>query len=169
MRTTAIILLAIGLINLSSCNQKTDPNAMLENTDSRMELFDAIANNHNYMTEFMDNMQDNDHAMQMMHGNQKMMGNMMQGGGMQMMVKDSMMMKNMMQSMMKDGKMMGNMMKMMHEKGMMGEDCMESCKKMMADKGIDMKAMGMLEENELNAIEQGELALSKSKSHGNHH
>jgi hypothetical protein len=48
-----------------------------------------------------------------------------------------------MQSMMKDGKMMGNMMQMMHEKGMMSEDCMESCKKMMGDKGMDMKGMGM--------------------------
>tara|TARA_R110002049_G_scaffold191337_1_gene360269 strand:+ start:30529 stop:31038 length:510 start_codon:yes stop_codon:yes gene_type:complete len=169
MRTTAIILLAIGLTSLSSCNQKTNPSAMLENSETRTELFDAIARDQNYMTEFMDNMQDNDHAMQMMKGNQKMAGNMMQGGGMQMMMQDSTMMKNMMQSMMKDGKMMGNMMKMMHEKGMMGEDCMESCKKMMADKGMDMKAMGMLDENELDAIEQGKLELSKSKSHGNHH
>ncbi|MDT7827269.1 hypothetical protein RQM65_01150 [Pricia sp. S334] len=110
---------------------------MLDNSETRSEIFDAIANNHKYMTGFMDNMQESDHAMQMMQGNTKMMGNMMQAGGIQMMMKDSMMIKNMM----KDGKMMGNMMKMMHEKGMMSEDCMESCKKMMEDKGMDMNGM----------------------------
>ena len=94
--------------------------------------------------------------MQMMQGNNKMMGGMMKGDGMQMMMKDSTMMKKMMQSMMKDGKMMGNMMKMMHEKGMMSEDCMESCKNMMAEEGLDI-------------IEQGEMELSKSQSHGDHH
>ena len=73
MRTAAIILLAIGLVSLSGCNQKTNPNAMLENSKTRTELFDAIASNHSYMTQFMDNMQTNDHAMQMMQGNQKMM------------------------------------------------------------------------------------------------
>jgi hypothetical protein len=36
---------------------------------------------------------------------------------------------------------MGTMMKMMHEKGMMSEDCMESCSKMMGEKGMDMQNM----------------------------
>ncbi|MFC4094750.1 hypothetical protein [Euzebyella saccharophila] len=137
MKTATLFFLTIGLFALHGCNQKTDVNAMLDNSETRSEIFDAIANNHKYMTGFMDNMQESDHAMQMMQGNTKMMGNMMQAGGMQMMMKDSMMIKNMM----KDGKMMGNMMKMMHEKGMMSEDCMESCKKMMEDKGMDMNGM----------------------------
>ncbi|NNE77626.1 MAG: hypothetical protein HKN31_11205 [Pricia sp.] len=141
MKTTTLIFLMIGLFALNGCNQKTDVNAMLDNSETRSEIFDAIANNHKYMTGFMDNMQESDHAMQMMQGNSKMMGNMMQGGGMQMMMKDSMMMKNMMQNMMKDGKMMGNIMQMIHEKGMMSEDCMESCMKMMGDKGMDMNGM----------------------------
>jgi len=55
--TTTIILMAIGFISLSSCEQKTDTNAMFENSEARTELFDAIASNHNYMTEFMNNMQ----------------------------------------------------------------------------------------------------------------
>jgi hypothetical protein len=146
MRTRVIILLAIGLMVLNSCNQKTDVNAILENPETRTEFFEAIASNHSYMTQFMDNMQ----------GNEKMMGNMLKGNGTQMMMKDSTMMKNMMQSMMKDGKVMGKMMRMMHEKGMMSEDCMESCKNMMNEQGLDI-------------IEQGELELSKSQSHGNHH
>ena len=96
MKTTTIILLAISLISLSSCEQKTDTNIMLENSETRTELFDAIASNHNYMTEFMDNMQGNDHAMQMMKGNQNIMGNMMKGQGMQMMMNDSLMSMNVM-------------------------------------------------------------------------
>ena len=74
-----------------------------------------------------------------------------------------------MQSMMKDGKMMGNMMQMMHKKGMMSKDCMESCKQMMGEKAMDMKDMGMMDENEIDAIEQAQPELSKSQSHGDHH
>lgn len=66
MKTVTIIISVLVLVILSSCGQKTDPNAILENSETRMELFEAIASNHGYLTEFMDNMQDNDHAMQMM-------------------------------------------------------------------------------------------------------
>ena len=99
MKTVTMIISVLVLVILSSCGQKTDPNAILENSETRMELFEAIASNHGYLTEFMDNMQDNDHAMQMMKGNH----------------------------------------------------------------------MGLMEENELDAKEQGELELSKSQSHGDHH
>ncbi|MGE0932191.1 hypothetical protein [Cyclobacterium sp.] len=71
---------------------------------------------------------------------------MMQGEGMQMMMKDSTMMHSMMDGMMNDGKMMGTMMKMMHEKGMMSEDCMESCSKMMGEKGMDMQGMDKMDD-----------------------
>jgi hypothetical protein len=142
MKTTTIILMAIGIISLSSCEQKTATNAMLENSETRTELFDAIANNNNYMTEFMGNMQGNNQAMQMMKGNQKMMGTMMKDQGMEMMMmKDSLMSMNMMQSMMKDGKMMNQMMQIMHTEGMISEDCMNSSTKMMNDKGMNMGSM----------------------------
>ncbi len=137
MRTLVIIFSVVGLMTLNSCKQEADVQAILQNSETRSEVIKAIAEDHNYMTEFMENMQDNNHAMQMMQGNKKMMGMMMQGDGMQMM-KDSMMTKNMMHSMMKDGKMMGNMMQMMQKEGMMSEDCMQSCMKMMGDKGMDM-------------------------------
>ena len=126
MKTQVIILIAIGLLSLNSCNQKTDPNAMLENSETRTELFNTITSNHDYMTEFMKNMRGNNHAMQMM-----------QGQGMKIMMKDSMMMMNMM----KDGNMMVKMMKMMHKKGMMSEDCMQSCMNMMEEKGMNMQNM----------------------------
>ena len=123
----------VGCITLSSCNQTTDPSIMLENSETRSEIFNTIQGNHEMMITFMESMQANDHAMQMMQGNKEMMDMMMKGEGMQMMKTDSMM-----HSMMKDGKMMGNMMQMMHKNGMMSEDCVKSCMSMMKDKGINM-------------------------------
>jgi hypothetical protein len=62
-----------------SCNQKTDENAMLKNSETRSEVFKTIAESPDFMAEFMKSMQENNHAMQMMPGNNKMMGSMMQG------------------------------------------------------------------------------------------
>jgi DNA-dependent RNA polymerase auxiliary subunit epsilon len=138
MKTTTIILMAIGFISLTSCVQKTDTDALLGNTATRTELFKAIANNDNYMIEFMDNIEGNNQAMQMMTGNQKIMGSMMKDPRMQMMMmNDSMMSMNRMKSMMKNGmgmKHMKHMMQMMHSEGMMSKDCMNSSMKMMNDK-----------------------------------
>ena len=137
MKTLVIILSTIGLLSFSSCKQDTNPHALMDNPETRSEIFNTITQNDDYMANFIESIQDNPHTMQMMQGNKKMMGSMMQGDGMQMMMKDSTMMHSMMNGMMNDGKMMGKMMKMMHEKGMMSEDCMESCKKMMGEKGMD--------------------------------
>ena len=139
MKTLMVILSAIGLLSLNSCNQEKNAQALLENPETRNEIFTTIADNHDYMAEFMDNMPKSQHAMQMMHGNKNMMGSMMQGEGMQMMMKDSAMMHSMMNGMMNDGKTMGSMMKMMHEKGMMTEDCMQSCMQMMDGIKVEVK------------------------------
>tara|TARA_R100000353_G_scaffold26399_3_gene22425 strand:+ start:20883 stop:21362 length:480 start_codon:yes stop_codon:yes gene_type:complete len=146
MKTLLIVLSAVGLLSLNSCKQETNTQALMENPETRTEVFNAISKNHDYMTEFIESMHDNQHAMQMMQGNKKMMSSMMQGEGMQMMMKDSTMMHSMMDGMMNDGKMMGTMMKMMHEKGMMSEDCMESCSKMMGEKGMDMQGMDKMDD-----------------------
>ena len=136
MKTLLIVLSAIGLLSLNSCKQETNTQALMENPETRTEVFNAISKNHDYMTEFMENMHNNPQAMQMMQGNKNMMDAMMQGEGMQMMMEDGMMMHSMM-----DG-----MMKMMHEKGMMSEDCMESCKNMMGEKGMDMQGMDKMDD-----------------------
>jgi hypothetical protein len=145
MKTTVIILSAIGLLSLNSCQQETDPQVLMKNPETRTEVFNVITENQDYMSDFMDQMQNSEQTMQMMQGNKKMMGNMMQGEGMQMMMKDSMMMKNMMKGMMKDGKMMGKMMKMMHKNDMMSPDCMQSCTKMMGDKEMDIQEMNKID------------------------
>ena len=141
MKTLTIIFSMIGLLSLNSCKQEVNPQVLMESPKTRTEVFNTISQNDGYMIEFMESMNGNQKAMQMMQGNHKMMGSMMQGEGMQMMMKDSTMMNGMMNGMMSDGKMMGSMMKMMHEKGMMSEDCMKSCSQMMAEQGMDMENM----------------------------
>ena len=147
MKIVSLILSMAALTVLASCNQNIDANALLENAETRTEIINAIAANHSYMIEFMDAMQTNDHAMQMMQGDQKMMSHMMKGEGMQMMMKDSTTMTNMMQNMMKNGK-------------MMGEDCMESCMDLMKEKGMDMEGMGMMDDGTMK---------SKVGDHSEHH
>jgi len=39
---------------------------MLKNSETRSEIFDSIANNQKFITEFMEDMQSSDRAMQMM-------------------------------------------------------------------------------------------------------
>ena len=131
---TAIILLWMG------CGQQADVNSMLKNAASKDKVFSAILDDHELMTEFMTKMMSNEHAMMMMKGDKGMMGNMMSGGNMMNMMKDN---PDMMSGMMKDGNMMGHMMQMMNQEGMMSQECMQSCTKMMKDKGISMD-MGMM-------------------------
>lgn len=146
MKTLIVVLSAIGLLSLNGCKQESDPQVLLENSNTRTELFSAIIQNHEYMMEFMETMHSNEHAMQMMKGDKKMMSSMMHGEGMQMMMTDSIMMKNIMQVMMKDGKILANMIKMIHEKGIMSEDCMESSFKIIDEKENFLELMNMMEE-----------------------
>jgi len=147
MKTLVIILSAIGLLSLNSCKQETDPQALMENPETRTEVFNTIMENQDYMTELMSQMQNSEQAMQMMQGNKKMMGYMMQGEGMQMMMMDNKQMRHsMMSQMMNKEKMMGPIMIMMQEKGIMSEDCMQSSMKMMSDKGMDMQGMNKMDD-----------------------
>ena len=146
MKTLIVVLSAIGLLSLNGCKQESDPQVLLENSNTRTELFSAIIQNHEYMMEFMETMHSNEHALQMMKGDKKMMSSMMHGEGMQMMMTDSIMMKNIMQVMMKDGKILAKMIKMIHEKGIMSEDCMESTFKIINEKENFLELMNMMEE-----------------------
>lgn len=148
-----LILFSLAAITFIwvGCGQQADVNTMLKNTDTKGKVFSAILEDHELMTEFMAKMMANEHAMMMMKGNHDMMGKMMGDGNMMQMMKDNPdMMHNMMSGMMKDGKMMGHMMQMMGDKGMMSEECMQSCKKMMADKGMPMEMDSGTEEGDHN-------------------
>jgi hypothetical protein len=147
MKTLVIILSAIGLLSLNSCKQETDPQALMENPETRTVVFSTIMENQDYMIELMSQMQNSEQAMQMMQDNKKMMGSMMQGEGMQMMMMDNKQMRHsMMYRMMNNEKMMGPMIIMMQKKGIMSEDCMQSSMKMMSDKGMDMQGMNKMDD-----------------------
>ena len=139
MKRSILFSLATIALLLMGCTQQADVSTMLNNAETKDKVFSAILDDHEMMTEFMNKMMSNEHAMMMMKGDQKMMGMMMGEGDMMKMMKDKQeMMNNMMGEMMKDGKMMGNMMQMMQQEGMMSEECMQSCMKMMKDKGMSM-------------------------------
>ena len=139
MKKSILLFLVVGMLTMYSCNQKPDVNKMLENQETKNEIFNAITENHDYMMGFMETMQNSEHAIQMMQENK-----MMKGKRMQMMMSDSTMMKNMMgnknimmnmmRQMMTDTTQMNTMMQMMHQKGMMSNECMQSCRKMMNKK-----------------------------------
>ena len=128
MKTVLKFIAIIGLLTLSGCQGKVDPKQVLEKENSRQEVFQAILDNHDYMTDFMNVMQNNDHAMTMMQGNQMMMGHMMQ---------DSSMVNTMMQKMLSNKTMMAHMMQMMTNKGMMSKDCMDNSMSMMHGNMMD--------------------------------
>ncbi|GAA4281463.1 hypothetical protein [Gaetbulibacter aestuarii] len=131
MKTLIMIISISGLLLFNSCAQKPDTAQLLENENTRQEIFQNIVDNHDYMMSFMNTMQSSEHAMGMMQGNHMMMGNMMRGGGMHTMMKDSTMMKSMMTQMLTNKAMMTHMMQMMHNRGMMSNDCMENTLNMM--------------------------------------
>ena len=147
MKTLIMIISILRFITLSSCTQRIDVRKLLDNSETRSDIFEAIANDHEQMTSFMESIKSNKHAMQMMQGNYMMMGNMMKGSGMHMMMKDSMMMHNMMGNIMKNEKMMGNMIQMMNNEGMMSSECMQDMMKTINDTGMNMNGMGMMNED----------------------
>ena len=145
MKRSILFSLATIALLLMGCTQQADVSTMLNNAETKDKVFSAILDDHEMMTEFMNKMMSNEHAMMMMQGNKDMMGMMMKGGDMmQMMQGNPEMMHNMMNSMMKDGNMMAHMMQMMNQEGMMSDECLQSCTQMMKDKGMPMN-MGMTE------------------------
>lgn len=63
-------------MSCSNAEQSKEISSVLNNQETRHELFNAIQNDHEMMTDFMQSAQDNQHAMMMMMmGNGQMMGN----------------------------------------------------------------------------------------------
>ncbi|MBK8503518.1 MAG: hypothetical protein IPL46_15675 [Saprospiraceae bacterium] len=139
MKKLILFSLTATILLWMSCGQQADVDSMLKNAESKDKVFSAIMDEHELMTEFTTKMMSNEHAMIMMQGNHDMMGKMMGDGNMMQMMEDNPdKMHNMISGMMKDGTMMGQMMQMMNKEGMMSDECMKSCMKVMADKGMSM-------------------------------
>ena len=74
MKTLALFISMMTFWTLNSYGQSEDVNKLLENQETRTEIFNSILNNHALMTEFIHAMNNNDHAMMMMKENNSMMG-----------------------------------------------------------------------------------------------
>ena len=74
-----MIFSMITLFTVNVLGQKGDVKTLLENRESREDVFNTILNDPNLMTEFMNRMSGNAHAMAMMRGNQTMMQNLQEG------------------------------------------------------------------------------------------
>lgn len=137
MKTKTLIAL-IGLFTLFSCTQNRDVNDILENENTRNEIFSAIADNPEYRASFRNYMQEHNNG-----GNMMMNGNMngMNHSGRMMNMQDS---TAMMQSFMNNHRMMSNMVQMMHTRGMMSDECMDQAMNKMNE---NMQNKNMQKEN----------------------
>lgn len=162
MKKLTIIISTLLFLTLNAFSQSAEIKGLLDKHDTRTEIFNAIFNDHQLMTEFMKGMKSNKHASMMMQNEAHQTGKMESGntmgeskGNYPMMDSEKMMemMKNnpdMMQ------KMMGNMMEMCEKDtamrsqmtNMMTEhpEMMKMCMQKMQDKGMmhpDGKMMNM--------------------------
>lgn len=139
-----MVTITLLIAALSACKQNEDVSTLLENDDTRNEIFYTIISDQEYAEQLMAKMMDDDNTQMMMKGNQRMMGMMMSDNeDMKAMMKDNPemmhgMMSNLMNmaeadssmcvhmmTMMKDRpNMMGQMMEMMHKEGMIDKETM---------------------------------------------
>ena len=139
----SILFFFVSIFFLSAgCAQQANIEALLENPETKNEIFTTIMQDEELMNDFMDEMMANDNAMMRMRGNQQMMGHMMdQGHMMTMMQNNPDMQQMMMNNMMQNGAMMSQMMNRMHQQGIISEDCLQAAQKMMEERGMPMEGM----------------------------
>lgn len=121
-----MIVAFLGMFLLSAgCNQPADIDQMLQDTQTRNEIFNHMAADQEMMNEFMQHMGAEHRAM--MIKNSDMSG---------MMSSHPTMMHDMMQGMMKDGQMITHMIQMMYQEDIISEECLQSATQMMQEKGL---------------------------------
>ena len=74
MKTLISLITIFTFLTVKSYSQNSNVNALLEKQETRKEIINSILNNHNYMTEFIQEMHGNQHAMMMLNGNNQMTG-----------------------------------------------------------------------------------------------
>lgn len=72
MKTTVFILSMLTVFAISGFGQNSNIPELLKKKDSRTEIFNTIMNDHELMTDFINAMKGNQHAMMMMKGNNMM-------------------------------------------------------------------------------------------------
>lgn len=66
MKTITLIFLLMPFWALNSFGQNADVAGLLDKPETRTEIFNTILNDHQLMMEFMNALQENNHAMMMM-------------------------------------------------------------------------------------------------------
>lgn len=130
MKTLLAIFSAAVILTAGAFTKDQDIKKLLEKPDTRREIINSILNNHEYMSEFIQAMHGNQHAMIMMNGNNQMMGNQGQMG------------------MNGNGQMMGNQGQM----GMAGNNQMMSQSSMMNMMHNNPGMMQMMMNNMMNTV-----------------
>lgn len=126
MKALWITISAIALLAFAGCNQKNEVKEMLNDPLTRENIYSEIIHDHQLMTEFMEKMRSNEHAMMMMEGyDQRMMNmeNMRETASMFM--HDSIACDHLTDSIMNHREVMEMMLNKMHNRGFMDKECME--------------------------------------------
>lgn len=125
MKTIMIVIAAI--LMLGSCDRRPDITALLENSETRNEIYSAISNHPEHMQAFMKTMRNSSPRMKMMMNDSSMHKAMiphMRGNRMMMTI------------LMEDEKLMRDMFQMMNNKGVLSEEGMKSCMEKMQAKRL---------------------------------
>lgn len=152
MKKLTIIISTLLFLTLSAFSQSAEIKGLLDNQDTRTEIFNAIFNDHQLMTEFIKGTKSNKHASMMMQNEARQTGEMKSGNTMgESKGNHPMMDSEKMMEMMKNNpemmhKMMGNMMQMCEKDtamrsqmtNMMTEhpEMMKMCMQKMQEKGM---------------------------------
>lgn len=151
MKTIVIMISMLTLFIYQGYSQNTDVKVLLNNPETREVIFNAIANDHQLMTDFMKTMKGNEHASMMMKNDNQQMGEKSEMGMMGKDASHQMMGKENMMGMMNDNpemmmNMMSNMMDMCEKDSVMSNkmanmmtdhpEMMQMCMKKMNEKGM---------------------------------
>ena len=82
MKTIATIFIAVLLFTVNGFSQSSNVKALLDNQETKTEVFNAILNDHQLMSEFMTAMKGNKHATMMMQNSKSEMHGMQEKSGM---------------------------------------------------------------------------------------
>lgn len=81
MKQLKLICTAVLVSALSSCNQQTEIKSLMENPDTKKEIFDAIVNNYETMKEFNNVQMNNSEVRELLGTDPKMMDYLLNNDG----------------------------------------------------------------------------------------
>lgn len=149
MKIIAIVFSMFMLVSLSTNAQSKKVSKMMDNQKNRTEIYSSIANNHEFMQEFMQAVNGSEHATMMMQNNVHQNDGMMNGskdsetlGDNNMGMMNGNMKCNMMSASSENHNSQCNMMKTMSQ----SNETMKTCQKMMGSDITENNTNGEKEE-----------------------